>query len=101
MKEKEKSKNIFLTRDNQINIILSKKNEQNENTNEIDNKKTYSSYNKNTFENQSIKPDNIWNVSFINNNIKLNQDNKKYQYEYDFILSLKNSKLSLQIKFKY
>ena len=95
LKEKEKSKNIFLTRDNQINIILSKKNEQNENTNEIDNKKTYSSYNKNTFENQSIKPDNIWNVSFINNNIKLNQDNKKYQYEYDFILSLKNSQLSL------
>ena len=88
-KETETIKNNnYLRCDNQINIILSKKN------NLIENNKNNN--NKNIFEKQNIKPDNIWNVSFINTKNKSNSINKKYQYEYNYILSLKNAKSSLK-----
>ena len=81
--------NNFLKCDNQINIILSKKN--NNQIEIINNINT----NKNIFENQNIKPDNIWNVSFINTKTKSILINQKI-YEYNFILSLRNSKSSLK-----
>ena len=78
--------------DNQINIIFSKKLESKEN--EVQNKNDFSFSNNNGLEFQNIKPENIWNVSFINTKKIQNQNNKKYVYEY--IISLKNKKISLQ-----
>ena len=85
-------KNNLLKCDNQVNIILSKdinKIEESDNNE----KNNFSLFDKNTFDNESIKPHNIWNVSFINSNNSQNQNNKKYLYEY--ILSFKNNKSSL------
>ena len=83
-KEKEKSENKNILKcDNQINIILSKKDNLIDNNNKI------------IFEKQNIKPDNIWNVSFINTN-KSNSINEKYVYEYNYILSLRNITSSLK-----
>ena len=78
--------------DNQINIIFSKKLESKEN--EVQNKNDFSFSNNNNLEFQNIKPENIWNVSFINTKKIQNPNNKKYVYEY--IISLKNKKISLQ-----
>ena len=90
---KKLEKNI-LKCDNQVNIILSKKPNQIIN-NESEEKNTFSfNNNKNTFEYQTIKPDNIWSVSFIKTKNLQNSNTKKYQYEY--IISLKNDKLSLK-----
>ena len=88
--EIKRLKNNLLV-ENQTKIILSKNSKQ-EKKNYNDEKNDFSLFNKNSFESQNIKPDNIWNISFINKQTK-NKDNKKYQYEY--ILSLKNNKLSL------
>ena len=91
--EKEKFHNNNLLKcDNQVNIILSKDINKIE-ENDSNEKNNFSLFNKNTFDIENIKPHNIWNVSFINTNNSQNTNHKKYQYEY--ILSFKNNKSSL------
>ena len=95
-KFKEEIKNIEKNKlkcDNQVNIIISKKPNQIINNESKDKNILFFNNDKNTFENQNIKPDNIWSVSFLKSKNPEKSNIKKYQYEY--IIALKNDKSCL------